>query len=204
MSRAIFAGDDVIHLYEMGDEDRSNYEGIPYNDDTSEGRYQSYPQELKDELWNRLIHGNNRMYSIYNEREEYCGYIELLKPNSSTPEIGIEIVKEHRNKGIAKRAVYLMLCGTEAIEKKAYYIVRIIEDNMHSRHVFENLGAEFNNSNNTKYQKDINVCKALEAETTDEKLKNRMKEMIHEYEAEDKHICEYRLYPDKLKGLLSV
>ena len=120
MSRAIFAGDDVIHLYEMGDEDRSNYEGIPYNDDTSEGRYQSYPQELKDELWNRLIHGNNRMYSIYNEREEYCGYIELLKPNSSTPEIGIEIVKEHRNKGIAKRAVYL--CYTEPRQLKRKHI----------------------------------------------------------------------------------
>ena len=30
MPRTIFAGDEVIHLYELGDEDRSNYEVIPY------------------------------------------------------------------------------------------------------------------------------------------------------------------------------
>ena len=198
MSRAVFAEDEIIHLYEMGVEDRVNYEETSYND-TGKGCCQPYSQELKDELWNRFIHGNDRKYSIYNGKEEYCGYIELIDPSNSTPEIGIEIVKDHRNKGIAKRVVFLLINETEKIEKKPYYRVRIVEDNMHSRHVFEKMGAEFNNSNSTKYQNVIKVCKAREVETTDEKLKKRIRDMICECEKNDKLIYEYRLYPDELK-----
>lgn len=47
-------------------------------------------------------------YSIFDEKNDYCGYFVINNPLSATPEIGIELIKAKRNKGIALRATRLV------------------------------------------------------------------------------------------------
>ncbi|MCM1158441.1 MAG: GNAT family N-acetyltransferase, partial [Bacteroidales bacterium] len=55
--------------------------------------------------------------------------------------IGIDLVENKRNRGIAPRAIRLFakkVCEEKQVE---YFLIRISSNNLHSQHIFEKLGA---------------------------------------------------------------
>lgn len=48
------------------------------------------------------------MFSIFNHDGEYCGSIEIQHPEADTPEIGIDLLENKRNKGIAPKVVVML------------------------------------------------------------------------------------------------
>lgn len=95
-----------------------------------------------DWAWDRAITGATKVYMIINKNGEICGNIELQKPESDTPEIGIKLFEKFRSMGIAKAIVPLFIRAVCGQQNVLYFVIRIRESNTHSIHVFEKLGAE--------------------------------------------------------------
>lgn len=93
----------------------------------------------KDMMWESVLNDSG-IYILIDEDQDFCGSVEL-KGTSRTPEIGISILEKYRNQGIAAKAVGLLINLTFNPELIDYYVARIEEQNSHSRHVFEKMGA---------------------------------------------------------------
>lgn len=78
---------------------------------------------------------------LFTRKGDYCGGIELQQPNSKTPEIGIDLLENKRNQGIAPKAVRLFARRVYEIKKVDYFLIRISSNNQHSKYVFEKMGA---------------------------------------------------------------
>lgn len=103
---------------------------------TTDGEYTLY-------LLVDIFDSGNKTYSIYDSNNDHCGAIELKNPMSDTPEIGVELLENKRNQGIAKKAVKMLVqkvCQERDVE---YFLIKISSQNHHSKHVFEKMGAIF-------------------------------------------------------------
>ena len=63
------------------------------------------------------------------------------RPNSNTPEIGIDLLEAKRNQGIAPKAVRLFARRVYETKKVDYFLIRISSNNQHRKYVFEKMGA---------------------------------------------------------------
>lgn len=140
MSRAVFVQNEKYVLYPISEEDREGYGELNRQ---IIGETLSKKLLTADNSWKMLVESDTRSFSIYNINNRYCGNIELQKPSSNTPEIGIELLEEFRNIGIASCIIPLFLKEIRKQQKVDYFIIKIKESNSHSRYVFEKLGAEF-------------------------------------------------------------
>ncbi|MGN0649286.1 MAG: GNAT family N-acetyltransferase [Oscillospiraceae bacterium] len=140
MEREIYAAGEGYILSPMTAADREDYEELQqqtYGEDSD-----CHTPEQKDKMWDKILKSKaNRNFSIFDEHGDYCGCIELMNFQSTTPEIGLTISESKRNQGIAAKVVKLLVqkaCSEQEIE---YFEVKIKAENSHSRHVFEKLGA---------------------------------------------------------------
>ncbi|MCM1025932.1 MAG: GNAT family N-acetyltransferase [Roseburia sp.] len=137
--REIFATDDELIICTLSDEDRKDYVEL-HRQLNGETTLYLNPRS-KDMMWEQTLNHSEGMFSVFIKKGDYCGSIELQDSDSNTPEIGIDLVENKRNRGIAPRAVRLIakkVCEEKQIE---YFLIRISSANLHSQHVFENLGA---------------------------------------------------------------
>ena len=58
---------------------------------------------------------------------DYCGSLELQNPDSDTPEIGIDLFENKRNKGIAPKVVKLLAKRCYKDRKVDYFLIRRTE-----------------------------------------------------------------------------
>lgn len=92
-------------------------------------------------MWEQVLKGKDKVFSIFNRDGEYCGSIEIQRPEADTPEIGIDLLENKRNKGIAPKVVVMLAKRTYQDKPVEYYLIRISSGNSHSKQVFEKLGA---------------------------------------------------------------
>ena len=140
MNKTVYATDGNYFLVPLSETEKENYLSI--SRENGIGYALSDNERYEELLWSDSFSKNKRYYSIYDSDEIYCGNIELNRIDTSTPEIGIELLKEHRNKGIAGRVIRL-LARKARLELKSleYYLLRVSVGNTHSRHMIEKLGA---------------------------------------------------------------
>lgn len=183
MSREIFVSNENYILYPLSDEDRNNYFEL---DIQIEGE-SFFLREHSDYIWDSVMEDNNRYYSIYDQQGEFCGVIELQKPDSTTPRIGISIIENRRNMGITPSVVPLFAQKVSELQNVEYFLIQIAKSNTHSRHVFEKLGAELIN------EQESNIIKAMK------RMLDRSdgdKEIYEEYKkalSEEDPVCVYKL-----------
>ena len=142
MSREIYAAGEGYILYPLSDIDRDNHVELKRQVNGDNTLFLN--PATKDIMWNAAIRQNeNKLFSIYEENGEYCGCIEFQNFRSTTPEIGIDLLENKRNKGIAAKAVRLLVQKVCAEQSVDYFLIKIMSNNPHSQHVFEKMGAEF-------------------------------------------------------------
>ena len=137
--RDIFATDGEFKICTISEEDRNDYVELhrQLNGETS-----LYLNPIsKDMMWEQILNNADSVFSLFTANGDYCGSIELQHPDSHTPEIGIDLMEDKRNKGIASKAVRLFARRAYAIRKVDYFLIRISSNNLHSQHVFEKMGA---------------------------------------------------------------
>ena len=99
---------------------------------------------LNDTLWEEITAKNicNGVI-LLSDTKEFVGKVCMQFTDRKTPELGIDILEKHRNKGYGPEAV---VAFSNWFSEK-YHVdkikVKIFKDNEHSMHVFEKLGAKF-------------------------------------------------------------
>lgn len=141
MDRKEFTFNNKYRLYPIAEEDREEYVEL-HRQVNGENTLFKNPMAM-DLMWEETINGKTKVYSIYNMEGQFCGSIELQKPTSDTPEIGIDLLESFRNKGVAPSVVPLFAKAVCEQQNVQYFKIRITASNSHSKHVFEKLGAKF-------------------------------------------------------------
>ena len=49
-------------------------------------------------MWEQVLEGEDKVFSVFEINGGYCGSLELQNPDSDTPEIGIDLFENKRNK----------------------------------------------------------------------------------------------------------
>ena len=198
MPGKLYAASGSIQLFWMSEDDRNDYERLLL--ETPEARPGYKLEKLTDLYWDTVLHGGDFNFMIYDDSLGYCGNVSLQHSENDFPEIGIELFKECRNKGIAPKAISLMVAEEQKYRKKAAYLVRIAVNNEHCRHVFEKMGAVLVGFDS----RDKEQIDALEQRLNEEKLKknkdaiNYLQRSIDYYTEKSKNICEYKLYTSSI------
>ncbi len=188
MDRKSFAANDKYILYPIADEDREAY--VELHRQTIGDKSLFLKSKVKDIMWDSTVNGETRVYAIYNKEGQFCGSIELQKPSSDTPEIGIDLLENFRNKGIAPSVIPLFAKAVCKQQNVQYFLIKITASNSHSKHVFEKLGAEFIREEESYYKRIKNIFVGLSA-TADE-----ADNFAKDFEAYDEPIYVYKLPAD--------
>ena len=78
---------------------------------------------------------------VMKESGTYVGNIVLRNLNSTTPEVGIEILTQYRRSGIASHVIPLFIDKIKEKQYIEYFLVRIYSDNIASIGLFKKLKA---------------------------------------------------------------
>lgn len=83
-------------------------------------------------------------YSIFEKTSmQYCGNIEFHQDAAEEyPEIGITLLEEKQNQGIGTEALVSFCNDCVNVRGISTILIRIEQENVRSRHLFEKLGAE--------------------------------------------------------------
>ena len=137
--REIFAADEKFIICNISDTDRNDYIELHRQ---LNGEASLYLNPIsKDMMWEQILNDADSVFSLFTVKGDYCGSIELQQPNSNTPEIGIDLLKNKRNQGIAPKAIRLFARQVCELRKVDYFLISISSNNLHSKYVFEKMGA---------------------------------------------------------------
>lgn len=151
----------------------------------------------KDMMWEHVLHGKDKIFSILDRQGEYCGSIELQNPSSKTPEIGIDLLEHMRNKGIAPRVIRMFAKRTYEEQSVEYFIIRISSRNPHSKHVFEKMGVILMCEEESLFTAFMKDFKAVVGEQDADEIQDKLKERFGETEdAEAEVVYRYKFTPD--------
>lgn len=75
MRREMYATDGEFTLYPIADEDRGNYVELHRQLNGNETLFLN--PYCKDMMWEQVLSGKDKVYSIFNNNGEYCGSMEL-------------------------------------------------------------------------------------------------------------------------------
>ena len=190
--REVFTKNTEFVIYPISDEDRSNYTELHKQLNGEKSLYLN--PRSKDMMWEQTLNGTDRIFSLYTVQGDYCGSVELQKPDSRTPEIGIDLLESRRNMGIALKAVPLFAKKIYEIKDMDYFIIRISSNNAHSKHVFEKMGAVKIGEEETDFQKF-----AERFGTTIEKKGQDLEQYRNLFdESDDETVYRYKLEPEVL------
>lgn len=128
--RAIYTIGNGYILYKLEDADKNKYMELQRQ---INGVSSSF---LTDIMWdatlNELSKGSDKCYSIYEDNNgQFCGCIELQNHNSSTPELGLNLVESKRNQGIAAKVVKLLVQKSCFERNIDFFLIRIKSNNLH-------------------------------------------------------------------------
>ena len=200
MPGKLYAVCDSIRLFWMSDNDRNVYERLLL--ETPEARPGYRLEKLTDLYWDMVLHSGDFNFMVYEDSLGYCGNISLQHLENDSPEIGIELFEECRNRGIGPKAVKLLIREEQKYRPKESYKVRISSKNEHSIYVFEKLGAVRTDTQENIYKNLITYLQQMVNESGIKEQEDVIQDTLAGYEKLAKlqgDVYEYKLYTDSAK-----
>ena len=196
MKRAIYATDGDYTIYPISHEDYEDY--IELHRQINGEKTLFLNPGCKDVMWEAVLNGKDRVFSIFASNGEYCGSVEIQRPETNTPEIGIDLLEDKRNKGIATRVIKLVAKRAYQDKQVDYFLIRISSRNLHSKHVFEKMGVIPIGTTESNFNTFIrNFIKVMGDAGIDNDMEDRLKRLFDESEdLEEEVIYEYKLIPN--------
>ena len=125
LNRQVYVSDNEFIICPIADEDRDNYVELHRQ---INGEHTLFLNEhCKDMMWEQVLEGEDKVFSVFEINGDYCGSLELQNPDSDTPEIGIDLFENKRNKGIAPKVVKLLAKRCYKDRKVDYFLIRRTE-----------------------------------------------------------------------------
>ena len=192
MGRDIFAADGEFIICPISNADRCDYVELHRQ---LNGEASLYLNPIsRDMMWEQILKNADSVFSLFTENGDYCGSIELQQPDSNIPEIGIDLLENKRNQGIAPKAVRLFAGRVCEIRKIDYFLIRISSNNSHSKYVFEKMGAIKIGEEETAFSRFVEEFSEI-AEKEGQDLE-RYRDLFGE--SIDEVVYRYRLNPNKV------
>lgn len=192
MGRDIFAADGEFIICPISNADRCDYVEL-HRQLNGEASLYLNPVS-RDMMWEQILKNADSVFSLFTENGDYCGSIELQQPDSNIPEIGIDLLENKRNQGIAPKAVRLFAGRVCEIRKIDYFLIRISLNNSHSKYVFEKMGAIKIGEEETAFSRFVEEFSEI-AEKEGQDLE-RYRDLFGE--SIDEVVYRYRLNPNKV------
>ena len=73
--------------------------------------------------------------------QEYVGEVTLMKLDTETPELGIQLLRKYQSQGIGTRVMNLFVDKLKSVLRVEFFSVRIFSDNHVSKKMFDKMGA---------------------------------------------------------------
>ena len=196
MNREIYATDGEYSLLPISDEDRENY--IELHRQLNGEQTLFLNPYCKDMMWEQVLKGNDKVFSIFNCDGEYCGSTQIQRPESDIPEIGIDLLENKRNKGIAPKVVVMLAKRAYQDKPVEYYLIRISSRNPHSKHVFEKLGAVTIGTTESTFNTFMKNFKKVMGDTdAGDDVQDKLRKYFDECkDSEEEVVYEYKLIPN--------
>lgn len=195
MNREIYATDGEYTLLPISDEDRENY--IELHRQLNGEHTLFLNPYCKDMMWEQVLEGKDKVFSIFNCDGEYCGSTEIQRPEADIPEIGIDLLENKRNRGIAPKVVVMLAKRTYQDKPVEYYLIRISSRNPHSKHVFEKLGAVPIGTTESTFNTFMKSFKKIMGDTdAGDDVQDKLRKYFDECkDSEEEVVYEYKLLP---------
>lgn len=190
LDREVYALCDDVSIYHVADEDHEDYIELKRQLNGEDSLFIN--PKSKDIMWQSVMESKStETYSIFVDNQ-FCGCMELSNIGEDSPEIGIDLREEKRNKGIGPKAITALARKKNSERNMQSFTVEILAENMHSQHVFEKLGAIVINPNNEYEVKDGTVQQVIEHMKEEPEL--RENSVIDDFlSLFEKRIIEYKL-----------
>lgn len=141
--------------------------------------------EEEDKLRKRVVWNETNKPDTYNgmiflkSSGDFVGKICMQNTDCDLPELGIDIMKVNQNHGYGPEAIIAFCNKYSANYGIGEVKVRIMDDNVHSIHVFEKLGAEYKQKKPYFSDYILNVMKEqLPGEDLSELFRSNVREYI--------------------------
>ena len=194
MNRTIYNTDGEYSLCPIIEDDREYY--VTLREQVSGPETLFLNPVCKDLMWDQVLTGETKYYSVINRAGEFCGCIELQHPASLMPEIGIELLAHKRNQGIAKKAIKLLVLKANEEHPVDSYLIRILSRNTHSQHVFEQMGAVSIEKRESMLEELMTELEEIAKGEDLSKVIRALADTMYKGEKKaEEHVLEYRLPP---------
>ncbi len=194
MRQEAYITDGQYKLYIISEEDRCNYVELHRQINGEHSLFLN--PHCRDLMWEQVLTGKDKVYSIFDENEEYCGSIEIQKPDSCIPELGIDLLEQKRNKGITPRVVPMLIKKFMLDNKVEYFLVRISSKNPHSKYVFEKMGAIPIGQTESTFKMFMKDFKEIVGDTDIGDIREKLKKYFNNDSCEEEEVVfEYKYIP---------
>lgn len=194
MSNKIYAAERELSLVCLSEEDKENYIKLRRQVTASPIFYDN--PELAAIMWESAIEGDERNYSIYKEGA-YCGNVVLQHSSEDIPEIGVDLLEEYRNQGIASKAIKLLVKTDYKERQGEYYLLRVSSRNLHSKHMVEKMGAVFIGYEESEFVTFMRKLREIAGDCDWSTVSDKMKKYFDADDEQDEEIVyRYKLTPD--------
>lgn len=194
MERQIYATDGEYFLYPITEEDHEDFVNLQIQTQGNTTLFLN--PHFKDIIWNQVLQGKDKTFSIFNKQGDYCGSTELQHLPSKTPEIGIALIEEYRNKGLAKKVMKMLVKQTCHEQEVDYFLIRISSRNARPKHVFEKMGAIFIREETSFFTTFMNEYKKLIDKYDVLREKDQIIKRCHDFLEEEEIIFHYIILPE--------
>lgn len=125
-------------LKRLQENDKENYMNLKMNTSSIPKAYEN--EVFFEETWKNSLRDKDLNLSLFTKDTNlYLGNLMLKNFSSDIQEIGIDIVREYRNKGVGYKAVELLMNHAKAVSGASEFEVKVYSDNVASKRLFENL-----------------------------------------------------------------
>ena len=169
----------TIRQIEDGDQD------LVYNLSQESSLMSNLPKEDEYvEMYRKVCWDETNSPNTYNgmvflkDNGEFVGKICMQHTDRNLPELGIDVMREHQNHGYGPEAIVAFCNWYSATYGLRVVKVRISEENAHSMHIFEKLGAEYDKA--TSYLSE-NALNALREKLPDADLSVLSQNSVRDY-----------------------
>lgn len=103
----------------------------------------SHDENFKQKSWYDVLSDTTKLQLkiIDKVTQEYVGEVTLVKIDTESPELGIQLLRKYHGQGIGTQVMNLFVDKLKSVLQIEYFSIRIFSDNHVSQKMFEKMGA---------------------------------------------------------------
>lgn len=139
-------------------------------------------------MWENTPQDGEQIFCIFEKLPgNYCGFCNIRKSNTTTPEIGISLLPDYQGRGIGSQTLHLLMDTFRIGHSVDYFIARVESCNQHSLRLMEKMNAVL------FYCEDSEFKQAMDALYAQMEAKGVSTREEQPSPTNSNHICSFKL-----------